>query len=93
MRTQQWSLTITDTAQPWLSYSVVEQAWLNKWDRKAEAIILSTVARDDLWKISDEFATWLLRSIPERPSPGQPMLPPFTARRGRGAHTWGPLRA
>lgn len=92
MRTQQWSLTITDTALPWLSYSVIEQAWLNKWDRKAEAIILSTVARDDLWKISDEFLTWLLHSIPERPPAGQPELPGFTVRRGASSHTWTPQR-
>jgi hypothetical protein len=85
MRTQQWSLTISDTSEPMLSYSVVAQAWLNPWDRKADAIILSTVSREDLWKVADEFAAWLLDAIPDRPSPEQPVLPSRCAHVGAPA--------
>jgi hypothetical protein len=92
MRTHQWQLTVTDTPHAWLEYSVTEMLWLNRWDRRAEALILSTTARDDLAKVADSFADFIVHSAVGPVDDRQPPLPGFAVRRGTGAHTWRPQR-
>jgi hypothetical protein len=92
MRTQQWQLAITSTADQWLRYSVTEVVWNSPSAKVADAIILSTVNRDLLPRVADEFADWVAHTLPPVENRAQPALPGFTVRRGMHAPSWSPRR-